>query len=135
MHPKQIVGVLVSVLIVGTAAMVAAPEQATPQPGQMTQARVLILNRGRSEAVPVELRDANLESPLRVRIMNGEANVAPPLTVHLVPPTWDYKAVPITPADDMAEALRSDGSNGWETTGITYADSRGATVILLKRPR
>jgi hypothetical protein len=135
MHPKQIVGVLVSVLIVGTAAMVAAPEQATPQPGQMTQARVLILNRGRSEAVPVELRDANLESPLRVRIMNGEATVAPPLTVHLVPPTWDYKAVPITPADDMAEALRSDGSNGWETTGITYADSRGATVILLKRPR
>jgi hypothetical protein len=135
MHPKQIVGVLVSVLIVGTAAIVAAPEQATPQPGQMTQARVLILNRGRSEAVPVELRDANLESPLRVRIMNGEANVAPPLTVHLVPPTWDYKAVPITPADDMAEALRSDGSNGWETTGITYADSRGATVILLKRPR
>jgi hypothetical protein len=135
MHPKQIVGVLVSVLIVATAAMVAAPEQATSQPGQMTQARVLILNHGRSEAVPVELRDANLDNPLRVRIMNGEANVAPPLTVHLMPPTWDYKAVPITPADDMADALRTDGAKGWETTGITYADSRGTTMVLLKRAR
>ncbi len=133
MHPRQIVGVLVSVLIVGSVAMLAAPEQ-TQQPGQMTQARVLVLNRGRSEAVPVELRDANLDTPLRVRIMNGE-NPLQPLAVRLLPPTWDYKVVPIAAGDDMADALRTEGSNGWETTGITYADSRGATVILLKRPR
>jgi hypothetical protein len=133
MRPKQIVGVLVSVLMVGSAAMLAAPEQ-TQQPGQMTQARVLILNRGRNEAVPVELRDANLDNPLRVRIMNGDSPLSP-LTVRLLPVTWDYKAVSIVAGDDMADALRTEGSNGWETTGITYADSRGATVILLKRSR
>ncbi len=133
MRQKSIVSVMVSVLIAGSAAMLAAPAQ-TQQPGQMTQARVLVLNRGRSEAVPVELRDANLDTPLRVRIMNGE-NALPPLAVRLLPPAWDYKVVPIAAGDDMADALRTEGSNGWETTGITYTDSRGATVILLKRPR
>jgi hypothetical protein len=134
MGPKPIVSVMVCVLIVGGAAMLAAPEQ-TQQPGQMTQARVLVLNRGRNEAVPVELRDANLDSPLHVRIMNGEPSVGPLLTVHLAPVTWDYKTVPIAPGDDMAQVLHTDGSNGWETTGITYADSRGMTTILLKRAR
>ncbi|HEY2153882.1 MAG TPA: hypothetical protein VGH34_23965 [Vicinamibacterales bacterium] len=134
MRPKPIVSVMVCVLIVGGAAMLAAPEQ-TQQPGQMTQARVLVLNRGRNEAVPVDLRDANLDSPLHVRIMNGEPNVAPTLTVRLAPVTWDYKTVPIAPGDDMAQVLHTDGSNGWETTGITYADSRGMTTILLKRAR
>jgi hypothetical protein len=134
MNLKPFVGVSVGVLIVGSAAMTAAPGQ-TQQPGQMTQAKVHVENRGRNEAIPVDLRDANLDNPLRVRIVNGDPSMGPPLTVRVVPPTWEYKAVPIAAGDDMAAALQTDGSSGWETTGITYADSRGATVILLKRPR
>ncbi len=75
MNLKPSVAVFVGVLIVGSAGMLAAPGQ-TQQPGQMTQARVLVLNRGRNEAIPVELRDANLDNPLRVRIMNGDPGMA-----------------------------------------------------------
>jgi hypothetical protein len=63
MRPKPIVGALAGVLIVAGTAMLAAPiQQTTQQPGQMTQAHVWVQNRGRSEAVPVDLRDSNLDT-------------------------------------------------------------------------
>jgi len=55
-------------LVTYRSAMVAAPQQTTAYPGQMTEARVWIQNRpDHGEAIPVRLESASRElSPLRV---------------------------------------------------------------------
>ena len=58
-------------LIVAGTSILAAPAQTTAQPGQMTQAHVWVQNRGRSEAIPVDVREVNLDAPLRVQVTNG----------------------------------------------------------------
>ena len=57
---------------VATASAIVAGQQTTATPGQMTQARVTIENHGSSEAVPVDLREANLKEPLRVQVTNAD---------------------------------------------------------------
>jgi hypothetical protein len=69
MRTHTVVRASALVLLVGGPSILAAPGQ-TAQPGQMTQARVLIQNRGRGEAVPVSLQDTALDTPLRVRVVN-----------------------------------------------------------------
>jgi hypothetical protein len=127
-----IVGMTVG-LIVGSAAMLAAPEQNTQQPGQPTEAHVWVQNRGRREAVPVDLQESNLDNPLRVRIMNGEPGQAAPILVRVAVPLWDYKLVTVPPTADMAALLTVQGSTGWETTGAAVTAAEG-TTFLLKRP-
>jgi hypothetical protein len=132
---KSIVSAFVAVLVVGGTAILAAPGQ-TQQPGQMTQARVWIQNRGRSEAVPVELREVNLETPIRVQVINGEPAYATsgPVQVREIRRVWDYETITIAPTENMAARLNQRGASGWETTGIVFASADGTTV-LLKRPR
>ncbi|MBZ5558304.1 MAG: hypothetical protein LAO77_13620 [Acidobacteriia bacterium] len=126
----------VVVLLLGGSAMLAAPDQLTPQPGQMTQARVWVMNSGRTEAVPVNLRDATLDAPLRVLVANGEpgSGSTHALRVQLVPSVWDYQTVRVTDADDAARTLAKAGAEGWETTGIAWTTADG-TTLLMKRPR
>jgi hypothetical protein len=114
--------------------MLAAPDQG--QPGQMTQARVWVMNSARTEAIPISLRDVNLERPMRVIVANGESGTGTPgsLRVQLVPSVWDYKAVAIGSAEDAARALSQAGAEGWETTGIAWPTANG-TTLLMKRPR
>jgi hypothetical protein len=135
MQLKSIVSAFVVVLVVGGIAILAAPRQ-TLQPGQMTQARVWIENRGRSEAVPVELRDVNLEAPMRVQVINGEPAYATagPIQVREIRRVWDYETITVAPAEDMAAKLNQQGATGWETTGIAFVNVDG-TMLLLKRPR
>ena len=135
MQLKSIVSAFVVVLVVGGIAILAAPGQ-TLQPGQMTQARVWIENRGRSEAVPVELRDVNLEAPMRVQVINGEPAYATagPVQVREIRRVWDYETITVAPAEDMAAKLNQQGASGWETTGIAFVNVDG-TMLLLKRPR
>ena len=87
------VGVACAIVLISST-MLASPEQ-TQQPGQMTQARVWIENRSRSEAVPVDLRDVNLDHPLRVQIINGETQYGSvnPVQVRLVRSLWEYQTV------------------------------------------
>jgi hypothetical protein len=134
------VGVACAIVLISSG-MLAAPaqiqHQTTQQPGQMTQARVWIENRSGSEAVPVDLRDVNLDHPLRVQIVNGELQYAltHPLPVRPVRPAWEYQTITFAPgAADMAPRLNPLGADGWETTGITSATAQG-TTLLLKRPR
>ena len=75
MRPDFIARAFAFALIVAGTSILAAPSQ-TATPGQITQARVWIQNHGRTEAVPVELRDANLDAPLKVQVMNGDATFA-----------------------------------------------------------
>jgi hypothetical protein len=131
---KPLVSVCVSALIVGGTAVLAAPEQNTLQAGQPTQARVWVENRGRAEAVPVDLREANLDGPLRVRIVAGEQTPADAIMVRVVPPRWEYRSITMTPDQNAAQVLNAEGTAGWETTGIVLSSADG-NVLLLKRPR
>jgi len=109
----------------------------TAQPGQMTQARVWIQNRGGHEAVPVDLREINVDGPLRVHVMNGEfgaGDVSKPLTVRTLRQTWDYETVSIAAGKDVAGVLNARGAAGWEAVGTLSATVETIT-ILLKRPR
>jgi hypothetical protein len=135
MRLKPIVSAFVGVLVVGGTAILAAPGQ-TLQPGQMTQGRVWIQNRGRSEAVPVELRDANLDTPLRVQVINGEPAYAAisPVLVREIRRVWDYETITVAPTQNVAAMLNQRGLGGWETTGMSFVNADG-TTLLLKRPR
>jgi hypothetical protein len=124
-------------IFVVSSAMLASPEQ-TQTPGQMTQARVWIQNRGRGEAVPITLQESTLDAPLRVHITNAQVNplADDPVNVRIVrqPRVWQYQTVLIKPADNLATALSGPGAAGWETTGIALSGAEG-TTILLKRLR
>lgn len=108
----------------------------TMQPGQMTEARVHILNRGRAEAIPVDLRDASPDAPLRVRVVgpdNTDSSTAP-VRVRSTRLEWEYETVTLAADQDVAAALNRQGAAGWETTGIVLATPAG-TLVVLKRPR
>jgi hypothetical protein len=137
MRLTLIVRALACVLVIAGTSMLAAPEQTTRTPGQMTEAHVWVQNRGRAEAVPVELRDVNLDSPLKVQIINGEPAFAAtgPLPVREIRRLWDYESMTVKSAEDMTARLNARGAAGWETTGIWSVNAEGATTLLLKRPR
>ena len=122
----------------GRSAMLAAPRQTTQQPGQMTDARMTVQNRGRAEAVPISLQEVALDAPLRVRLMNGEAapGSGDPISVRVIrePVVWQYKSITFTANQNLAATLTAEGAGGWETTGIAFTNAQ-ATTLLLKRLR
>jgi hypothetical protein len=121
---------------VATASALVAGQQTTLTPGQMTEARVKIENRGPGEAVPVDLRDVNVREPLRVQVINGDAThpTTQPVLVRLVRPSWDYTTITVPADQDIARVLNARGAEGWETTGITLPTAQGPTLVL-KRQR
>jgi hypothetical protein len=127
---------VVCAIVVVSSAMLASPEQTTQTPGQMTQARVWVENRGPNEALPVDLRDVNLDHPLRVQVVNSEPQYGStsPVQVRPVRQPWDYRTILVVPTDDLSANLNTLGAEGWETTGIVFVKVEGTTV-LLKRPR
>ena len=127
-----VLGVLV--LVIGASATPAAPQ--TAYPGQMTQARVWIQNKGDGEAVPVDLRDVNTAAPLRVQVVNADPahSAMLPVQVRLTRPAWDYAVVTVAAGEDVARALNARGAEGWEVAAITTASAQG-TTFLLKRLR
>jgi hypothetical protein len=127
---------VVCAIVVVSSAMLASPEQTTQTPGQMTQARVWVENRGPNEALPVDLRDVNLDHPLRVQVVNSEPQYGStsPVQVRPVRQPWDYRTILVVPTDDLSAKLNTLGAEGWETTGIVFVKVEGTTV-LLKRPR
>jgi hypothetical protein len=128
MPVKPIPIAVAGALVVVTSTMLASPGQTTQQPGQMTQGHVQIDNRGRNQAIPVEL---NLDKPLRVQVVN---DTAAPALVRAVRLSWEYQSVTIPSTEDPATRLNALGASGWETTGFAVAQSEG-TRMLLKRPR
>jgi hypothetical protein len=132
-----VMSALAAALVVGGSTMRAAPDQT--RPGEMTEAKVWIQNRSRAEAIPVNLRNVELEAPLRVQVANGDAN---PHSVRLVGPTrvqllkqeWEYDTLVITAGASPVQALKSLGLAGWETTGVAWMAGE-QTTLLLKRPR
>lgn len=132
----MVISLLAAALVAGST-MRAAPDQS--RPGEMTEAKVWIQNRSRAEAIPVDLREVNLDTPLRVQVANGETNphsvrVAGPIRVQLLKQEWDYDTLVIPVGTSPVQALKSPGLAGWETTGIAWTAGE-QTTLLLKRPR
>jgi hypothetical protein len=134
MRIESIVRVCAGVVIVVGTCVVAAPGQ-TARPGQMTQARVFIENRGRGEAVPISIQDASLDAPLRVRVVNMQDAKVKDEAIHarLVQQSWDYHTVVVKDGQDPVVALIGPGAAGWEATGVAFVKAEGVT-LLLKRP-
>src|SRR5438552_94897 len=111
MHMKIVFAFLAGMLMSGASVMVAAPEQ-TLTPGQMTQAKVWVQNRGANEAVPIDLRESNLASPLHVEIMNGGPGRSNPVPVRAIPESWQYRSVLVKADQEPASALAQAGASG-----------------------
>lgn len=130
--------------VAAAATLVAAPQQTTYRPGDMTRPEVFVQNRGASEAIPVNIHHSETEPPLRVQVVTTPSSQplpvlvttpsSQPLPVRLVRPVWEYKAVVVATREDAANQLRAAGEDGWETTGIAFLNGNQAT-LLLKRLR
>jgi hypothetical protein len=128
----------VALVAVGTT-MRAAPDQ-TARPGDMTEARIWIQNRTRADAIAVNLRAADIETPLRVQVANTDSNphsvkVSGSIRTQPLRQEWDYDTVVIVPDANPLQALKPLGLAGWEATGVSWTNAQGTTTLLLKRPR
>lgn len=130
---------LAAALVAAGTTMRAAPDQ-TARPGDMTEARLWIQNRSRADAIAVNLRAADIETPLRVQVANTDSNphsvkVTGSIRTQPLRQEWDYDTVVIVPDTTPLQALKPLGLAGWETTGVSWTNAQGATTLLLKRPR
>lgn len=119
-------------------AILAAPDQL--RPGEPTQARVWVQNRGKVEAVPVSITDVSSDAAMRVQVTSITS--IPPVTVtalpvvltKLTPQVWEYRTITVPASQDPATALQAAGRESWEATGLQVAIQSGIAVVL-KRPR
>lgn len=123
------------VALTAGATTLAAPVQ--ERPGQMTQARVWVENRGKNEAVPITLQEVETQTPINVQV-TGVPTVsivsASTVPARFVRQAWEYRAMNIAAGQDAATLLAGAGADGWEATGAQLPGQSGIT-LLLKRPR
>jgi hypothetical protein len=121
--------------LVGSA-MLAAPGKASQanqeRPGQISQNKVFVENRNKTDAIPVVVQES-------VQIAGTPTVALAPMTTVFVRPvtqTWAYRTVTVAPGVDPAVALDSAGRDGWETTGLQFpAAGQPGITLLLKRGR
>jgi hypothetical protein len=125
-------------LLGGGAAMLgAAAQDRTQYPGQPTQGKVWIQNRGNTEAVPVSIQNVASESPLRVQVTGiptvttGSGSV---VQARVARQSWEYRNVSITAGQDPVVVLNNAGVEGWETAGLALPSADGI-MIVMKRPK
>jgi hypothetical protein len=124
--------VMVAAMAFASAAVLrdASAQEGTLTPGQPTQARVLIGNRDRDEAVPVSIQTVAPDvTPLRVEL--GPRTI---VDARIVAQQWEYQILAIAAGSDATAALNAAGTNGWETTGLMLSAQQGNAVVM-KRPR
>jgi len=135
---KTLACLLSACALLGVAAMLsAAAQDRTQYPGQLTQGKVWIQNRGNTEAVPVSIQSAASEPPLRVQVAGAPTVTTGPGSVvqaRLARQSWEYRNVSITAGQDPVVVLNNAGVDGWESTGLVFP-SAGGSAIVLKRPK
>jgi hypothetical protein len=125
------------VLAAGAVIRGRAAQDGTAQPGQPTQARVWVQNRGDAEAVPVTIQAMAVEvPPLRVQVVGPPmvAIGAPNGQARAVRQPWEYQNVTIPSGQDPAATLNAAGADGWEATGVAIP-VQGGILVVTKRPR
>ena len=113
----------------------AAPNQTYP--GQPTEGRVVIENRGLQQAVPISVQQIAGDATMRVQIVGTPAvSIAAPAVLEMrqARQAWDYQRVTALPDEDVTLELNRAGKDGWEAA-FQYITARGGLVVVLKRPR
>jgi hypothetical protein len=86
-----------------------------------------------AEAVPVSIQNSGDDSlPIRVEVVGS--GIGANVQAQFVQQRWEYRSIRIIPPQDPVPALNAAGSDGWETTGITFTE-QGRTVVVMRRPR
>jgi hypothetical protein len=124
-------GMLGAGLAASSPALVAGQQN---QPGFPTLAKVHVLNRERTEAVPVKVQGGGDVLPVSVV---GEPTVVLLPTAVVSTRTarqlWEYRRIVVAAKEDPTAALNSAGGEGWEAVGSA---TLGETIVwMLKRPR
>jgi hypothetical protein len=130
---KTKIAVACGLTLLGAGALAVHAQVTAPVPGVMTEARVYIQNRGRGEAVPVVIDQAD---PLSVRLAGPTSlTVAAGTTVQtrLVRQAWEYQTVRVTADQDPVSRLNAAGADGWDAVGVFATDQTGVTFVM-KRP-
>jgi hypothetical protein len=106
-----------------------------PQPG-MAPARVWINNQKREEAIPVTIVYADpSDVAMPVKIQGAAAvTVNGPVATTRNRQAWEYRVVSAASDQELAAAMNSAGSDGWEAVGVTSQPGAKITAVL-KRPR
>ena len=145
MTGRFVIAASVGVACVAGTAMLAAPGQGTRTPGQVTEGKVWIENRGRNEAIPIVAPDplvVNVQnvagSSVAVRLAGATPGTPPPpVAVQRAQQNWEYRTMTI-PADSNAQEvttlLTAPGNLGFELAGVQLSTASG-TLVVLKRPR
>jgi len=133
MQKYRLTGISLTALLVACTGMLAAPGQQDHYTGTPVDImRVRIVNSGRSEAVPVSVQELRTEDGAPLKVAVDPATV---VRTRPEPMTWEYKVVHVQASQDEAAArvLNTEGAEGWETTGVSYAAPGTGTVVVLKR--
>jgi hypothetical protein len=135
---KTLACLLSACALLGVAAMLsAAAQDRTQYPGQPTQGKVWIQNRGNAEAVPVSIQSAAAEPPLRVQVAGVPTVTTGPGSVvqaRFARQSWEYRNVNITAGQDPVVVLNNAGVDGWESTGLVFPSADGSAIVM-KRPK
>ena len=125
------VGVMAVLAVAGTVAQQNAP-------GLPTRADVHVMNRDRSEAVPVVIVGTAAPSvPVNVSVVGTPMVELAPNTVVNTRRSrqgWEYRQIVVSAGADPSPALNAAGNDGWEAVGASSAPGGGA-IWVMKRPR
>jgi hypothetical protein len=129
-----------AVLLLGALAIAGSTTLAAPNqtyPGQPTQGRVFIENRGSQQAIPVSVHHVAGDATMKVQVV-GTPSVtiaaSSVLDTRRVRQTWEYQGVLVRPEVDVTVELNRFGSAGWETA-LQYTAPGGGMMVVFKRPR
>jgi hypothetical protein len=107
------------------------------RPGMPTIARMFVLNKERTEAVPVTVV-SNEVMPVSV-VGTPVVAFVPNATVSSVSrqarQNWEYLQIPLRLGADPVPAINTAGQDGWEAVAVLPAAGANTASLLLKRPR
>ena len=124
-------------MLLASALFTRASAPAQTYPGQPTQAKVWVQNRGSSEAVPISLEQIADGVTMNVKITGTPTVAIATPTVfdtRSARQTWEYQRITLQPDADPTPELTRLGQQGWETA-LQWVTPRGSVTIVLKRPR
>ena len=127
--------VVFSLVGLGAAVVAQQPQKPPPNdPGKPTQAKVLVINHARTEAVPVTIV-SEVSDPVRTTVVGTPSvTVTGLVEARAARQMWEYRQVALAAGQDAAPVLNGLGQDGWEAVGVSPGSSTASTV-LLKRPR
>jgi hypothetical protein len=105
------------------------------EPGMPTIARMYVLNRDATEAIPVTVHGGSDVLPVAVMSLPTVTLAqGTTLSTRAVRQAWEYRRVNVAAGQDPTVALNEAGDEGWEAVSVS-ATTAGAWHVLMKRPR